>query len=170
MAQKRFAMNIWLMVLTANEGICVYCDRAEATELDYVIPPAMGGVEWWTNLAPACISCHQAKSARTPLDWHMSRSMSASWFPAQRGDILHERYGLRAAYEEARAWAEIVLDNVERVAREISDPKRHGWFADNLSWWVPRNRLEIQWSLVCSRPRIAKAKASGWTLHSTQIQ
>lgn len=48
----------WRRVLMADP--CVYCgDPADG--LDHIVPAARGGVDGWSNRAPACTACDQRK-------------------------------------------------------------------------------------------------------------
>lgn len=54
----RFLINEWPSVLRRDP--CVYCHDTAPT-LDHIVPLARNGSNHWTNLAPACGSCNQAK-------------------------------------------------------------------------------------------------------------
>lgn len=45
-------------------GMCAYCDRARATELDHGIPLSRGGGNWPANVYPACVPCNRRKHAK----------------------------------------------------------------------------------------------------------
>ncbi|MFE6519742.1 HNH endonuclease [Streptomyces sp. NPDC057748] len=52
---------------------CVYCDSPfgpmVAAEVDHITPLAKGGVHEWSNLAPACRECNQAKGDADVVAW-----------------------------------------------------------------------------------------------------
>ncbi|MFE7397994.1 HNH endonuclease [Streptomyces sp. NPDC057557] len=52
---------------------CAYCDASfgpmVVAEVDHITPVAKGGVHEWSNLAPACRECNQAKSDMDMSDW-----------------------------------------------------------------------------------------------------
>lgn len=64
-----FASKRWRSVLLADP--CVYC-AAPATDIDHIVPRALGGTDDWTNLAPACDACNSAKNDTTLLA-HLAR-------------------------------------------------------------------------------------------------
>lgn len=49
-------------VLRRDNGVCVLCCAAVATEVDHVVPLASGGSNAVTNLQSVCGPCHAAKS------------------------------------------------------------------------------------------------------------
>lgn len=50
-------------------GPCAYCDAAEPSGWDHVVPLARGGANTADNLVPCCSTCNQAKRHRTPDEW-----------------------------------------------------------------------------------------------------
>lgn len=54
--------------------ICAYCgghfDYSELS-MDHVTPSSRGGLNTWTNLVTACISCNQKKNDKTPEEARM---------------------------------------------------------------------------------------------------
>lgn len=51
--------------LAACGGVCVECRRRPASPVDHRIPVRDGGDPYdLSNLAPLCVSCHNAKTAR----------------------------------------------------------------------------------------------------------
>lgn len=54
------------LVLTKNDGRCVYCGDPADT-IDHVIPRSKGGTDDLDNLVPACRDCNSRKGNR--LDW-----------------------------------------------------------------------------------------------------
>ena len=54
-----------------NPAACLYCD-APASELEHVLPKALGGSDDPSNLAPACPACNHGiggKHDRHPIEW-----------------------------------------------------------------------------------------------------
>ena len=45
-----------------DKGICVYCGK-EATDIDHIIPAAMGGRAIYSNGVLSCRSCNLAKTS-----------------------------------------------------------------------------------------------------------
>lgn len=44
--------------------ICHYCNEAESTTRDHIVPDSVGGSRQWWNLVPACAPCNGAKADR----------------------------------------------------------------------------------------------------------
>lgn len=65
----------WL--LKVQKGRCAICrERLGAkTEIDHVIPRALGGANRRSNLQLTCVPCNQAKSAHHPVDFMRSRGL-----------------------------------------------------------------------------------------------
>lgn len=60
---------------------CAYCG-GEATQVDHIVPVALGGTDDRRNLAPACGRCNVEKGNRTPEQWKAWRlNRSRSWPP-----------------------------------------------------------------------------------------
>jgi len=55
--------QIRVRVLQRDGYTCHYC-RGEATEVDHVIPRALGGGEDDDNLVAACVPCNRSKGKR----------------------------------------------------------------------------------------------------------
>jgi 5-methylcytosine-specific restriction endonuclease McrA len=55
--------QIRLRILSRDGYTCHYC-RGEATEVDHVIPRALGGGEDDDNLVAACVPCNRSKGKR----------------------------------------------------------------------------------------------------------
>jgi len=57
-----------------DRNVCQYCGKhfsSAELSIDHVVPRIMGGVDSWTNLVCACISCNARKGGRTPELAHM---------------------------------------------------------------------------------------------------
>lgn len=110
-------VSVWLMVLTAHRGLCVYCGRSPSTTIDHEMPVASNGADIWWNFMPSCEGCNRWKNGRSARIW--VRDMD-----------LHTRYPeLRFSKRAmpARVYAGITR-RVERTQREIADPDRRDWF------------------------------------------
>lgn len=69
-----FQVNQWInskplyptrrMILTRDEGKCVYCGK-KATTLDHVTPVSKGGKNTWKNMVSACHPCNNKKGDKT---------------------------------------------------------------------------------------------------------
>jgi hypothetical protein len=121
---------MWLAVLEANEGACVYCGRSSEV-MDHVIPFAEGGADSLANLVPACHSCNRKKNNKTPPAWWIS--MQLPWFYSNRRPATPQgdkkTRSLRARYLELHEEVLVLLDSLDEVAAEIADPVRKQWFA-----------------------------------------
>lgn len=55
-------------LVLSRQPLCVECERAglvvAATEVDHIVPLAVGGTHDTENLQPLCHSCHSRKTAR----------------------------------------------------------------------------------------------------------
>jgi len=66
----------WQEVLDFYIGRCAYCRKAQATDMEHVVPLADGGHHALYNLVPSCAPCNRRKGAHTwePQEWHHARS------------------------------------------------------------------------------------------------
>lgn len=108
---------VWLMVLTAHRGLCVYCGRSGATTLDHETPVTQNGADIWWNFVPACADCNRWKYGRTAREWVANMDM-------------HHRYpkggfAKRAMRPEVYAG---ILQRVQKVQFEIAEGDRRDWF------------------------------------------
>lgn len=53
--------------------VCAYCQKAPATQVDHVIPLALGGTNHIGNLAPSCGPCNRAKGANLLIEWRAGK-------------------------------------------------------------------------------------------------
>lgn len=63
-AERKVLKALW----TRRRRPCAYCP-APATEIDHVIPLALGGTNYEGNLAPCCGPCNRAKSDNLLAAW-----------------------------------------------------------------------------------------------------
>jgi len=57
-----------------DHNLCAYCGEVFATNnlsREHIIPTSRGGIDKWTNVVTACMSCNRRKDARTPEEAHM---------------------------------------------------------------------------------------------------
>lgn len=164
--RRRFMIWEWLTVLTANNGECMYCGGRSQT-MDHVIPFADGGADELTNLVPVCHDCNRRKRDKTPPVWFIGMDLTVRWSGngtpqgrSGRGDgIMSLREMYLSVHEEVLS----LLDDLDTVAAEISDPKRREWFETryrlygypSASYGVPRARKQAE-------QRIADAKERGY--------
>ena len=75
-AVEPFTPADWMKVVDFYHGKCAYCLKAEATDMEHVVPLADGGVHGLRNLVPSCAPCNRRKGALTwePQEWHHMRS------------------------------------------------------------------------------------------------
>ena len=61
-----------LNILSDQEWMCVYCkkDLTQAYHVDHIMPLALGGSNWPSNLQCLCPRCNMRKGAKHPDDWH----------------------------------------------------------------------------------------------------
>jgi 5-methylcytosine-specific restriction endonuclease McrA len=56
-------------------GKCAYCETADATTFDHMLPLCRGGLHDVLNLVPACAPCNFAKHDKTPAEWYTQRAL-----------------------------------------------------------------------------------------------
>ncbi|GAA0488279.1 hypothetical protein GCM10009544_56790 [Streptomyces stramineus] len=139
----------WLMVLTAQRGLCTYCGRSAATTIDHEEPIAAGGADIWWNFVPACDDCNRWKKGRSARRWVVDMD-------------LHHRYpkagfATRAMRPEVYAG---ITRRVGRVQREIADMDRREWF--RLHYGGERHRNKTELSEILAR---CKAELRGYPHH-----
>ncbi|MFJ7146682.1 HNH endonuclease [Streptomyces sp. NPDC100445] len=104
------------MVLTAHQGLCVYCGKS-ATTLDHEEPVKDNGADIWWNFVPACESCNKRKSKRTAKRWAADMDLS----------YLFPKAGFSTKPMRPQVYRGIP-GRVERAQREIADTDRRDWF------------------------------------------
>ncbi|MFF7777530.1 HNH endonuclease [Streptomyces tanashiensis] len=109
---------VWLMVLTAHAGRCVYCDEKPSETLEHEVPlTSEAGREVWWNLVPACDRCNGWKSKKS----------AARWVADMKLHHDHPKVGfVRNALP--RHAVEGIKNRVAQVQREIQDAPRRTWF------------------------------------------
>jgi len=55
------------------DGLCFYCRRRPATDVDHVMPVSRGGDSREGNLVAACHECNMLKLDATVMEWRASR-------------------------------------------------------------------------------------------------
>jgi 5-methylcytosine-specific restriction endonuclease McrA len=91
------ALREQYQILEQFGGRCAYCQAAQATTWDHVIPASQGGKMNLENLVPACNLCNSEKRDQDVLVWLASRGIEPG--PA-----------LLAAIEQARVAATQVIE------------------------------------------------------------
>lgn len=122
----------WIMVLTAQRGLCTYCGRSAATTIDHEEPIANRGADIWWNFVPACEDCNRWKKGRSARRWVADMD-------------LHHRYpkaGFATRAMRPAVYAGITR-RVERVQREIADMDRREWFRLHYGGERYRNKAEL---------------------------
>ncbi|MGW2882250.1 HNH endonuclease [Streptomyces sp. NPDC001118] len=156
---------MWLVVLLANDGRCVYCAEPSET-MDHVIAWGCRGEDSLRNLVPACETCNQSKGAKAVLGWYLERKLRER---LTKTGTTRPESGLREHYEWAHKETLALLDRLEAVAEEIMDEGRRRWF-DNKTWavdiWARVERQSVsELASLCRAGYAAeavKAEASGW--------
>lgn len=52
--------------------VCIYCLDAPASDIEHVMPKALGGSDDFSNLAPSCLACNRGPGGKHdthPIDW-----------------------------------------------------------------------------------------------------
>ncbi|WP_037818516.1 HNH endonuclease [Streptomyces sp. NRRL S-146] len=148
------------MVLTANNGLCVYCNVSSALTVDHVIPFKRGGAHASRNLVPACTRCNEEKQAKTPVEWFMQRELRERWPHC----VKPQDVTLRDAYDEAHQVVLKMLDHLEAVQAEITENKaRRLWFLRRFAHYGKYTSWDsLAWHLGFARKSIEAAEAAGW--------
>lgn len=151
---------VWVMVLTANNGLCVYCNTMSAVTVDHVIPFARGGAHTSRNLVPACMRCNEQKHAKTPVEWLIQRELRERW---PKGDKPQD-VPLRDAYDEAHQVVLKMLDHLEAVQAETTENKaRRTWFRRRFAHYGKYTSWDtLAWHMGFARKSIEAAEAAGW--------
>ncbi|MFZ3557121.1 HNH endonuclease [Streptomyces sp. BH055] len=160
MGRPSLPVWVWAMVLTANQGLCVYCGSRSAITLDHVIPLSRGGAHNSSNLVPSCTPCNEEKQARTPVEWFLQRELRSRW----PGSVLPMDVPLRTAYEEAHQVVLKLLDHLEAVQGEIAGNKaRRRWFRIRFGdYGKYRGWDMLAWSMGWANNDIEAAEAADW--------
>ncbi|MFF1911007.1 HNH endonuclease [Streptomyces sp. NPDC058239] len=160
MGRKKHPTWVWLMVLSANDGRCVYCGGAAET-MDHVIPWSRGGLDSYYNMVPACDRCNDTKNDKTPIEWAVQREFRERWPLRTR---RRNSQTLRGAFEEAQQVCSDLLDHLDLVQAEITDGRRSDWFFER--YWGHRASDSVWISVMrgWAADSIAEAKANGWAL------
>ncbi|MCZ4103677.1 HNH endonuclease [Streptomyces sp. H39-C1] len=109
---------VWVMVLTAHGGRCVYCDERPSETLEHEVPMASeAGRDIWWNLVPACDRCNGWKQKKSSVEW--VRDMKLHYAHPKAGFC---RNPLPLSVVEG------VKDRIAQVQREIQDAPRRTWF------------------------------------------
>jgi HNH endonuclease len=108
---------VWLIVLMAHNGVCVYCNTEPSTTLDHEAPVADNGADVWWNFVPACEPCNRWKRDRTAREWIIDQKLHRD---RPRDGFDTRRMPLKMFYG--------FLERVEAVRREITDTNRRDWY------------------------------------------
>jgi hypothetical protein len=66
--QRRHLRAKWIR----QRKTCAYCP-APATQVDHIVPLAIGGTNYIGNLAPACADCNRAKGENLLIEWRAGK-------------------------------------------------------------------------------------------------
>jgi hypothetical protein len=151
-------MWVRLMVLLANMGRCVYCDRAESQVIDHVVPRRECGSEHWLNLVPACEPCNLNKSDKGLLAWvaqlaYLRNAAEASPHPHGDMGVWWMRERIDHEFDE-------VIARIEGVRVELQDKARSDWFFDRY-WMLGKNDPVYLWR-GWAQKRADRAREEGW--------
>ncbi|MYW67125.1 hypothetical protein GTY65_24095 [Streptomyces sp. SID8379] len=154
------------MVLTANRGLCVYCNAMRSTTLDHVDSIAEGGRNAVENLFPVCRRCNSAKGRLTVDDW-FDEMEQANY--CRRGHCVHLEAGCstRGVVLDIPWWE--LSDRMEATRATIDDVDRTRWFSHHFA----RTILRTSTVDVIERKQAAVKKLSAypvppWTSEETE--
>ncbi|MEL5960034.1 HNH endonuclease [Streptomyces sp. CLV115] len=154
---------VWLMVLTAHGGRCVYCDERQSETLEHEAPLASGkGRDIWWNLVPACDRCNSWKQKKSAVEWVLNMKLHHAHPKAGfcRNSLpLHVVNGVK--------------DRMSEVKREIQDAPRRTWFERHYSdKKTPRLRREKHEEVERCTEKLGRYPYPPWesqeTRHSDQ--
>lgn len=93
---------VWLMVLTACGGRCVYCDERPSQTLEHEAPLASEtGRDIWWNLVPACDRCNGWKHKKSAATWAFDMKMHHA---TRRPASLATPFRFMSSKESRNAW------------------------------------------------------------------
>ncbi|MFG3135829.1 HNH endonuclease [Streptomyces sp. NPDC048211] len=109
---------VWIMVLTAHGGHCVYCAERPSQTLEHEAPLASGaGRDIWWNLVPACDRCNGWKHKKSATEWAFDMKMHHA----------HPKAGFARNALPLHV-VEGIKERIVQVQREIQDAARRKWF------------------------------------------
>lgn len=109
---------VWIMVLTAHAGRCVYCDERQSETLEHEAPLASeAGQDIWWNLVPACDRCNGWKHKKSASEWAFDMKMHHA----------HPKVGFARHALPLQA-VEGIKERIAQVQREIQGAARRTWF------------------------------------------
>ncbi|WP_327681919.1 HNH endonuclease [Streptomyces sp. NBC_00467] len=146
------------MVLLANMGRCVYCDRDSSAEVDHVVPLSANGADDRRNLVPACRECNLGKSDKGLFVWvaelaYRERAKECGASPHGPNGLVWMRDYIDSAFDGVQA-------RIEAVKAELDDEARSTWFFDRY-WWLGKNDPVWLWR-AWVEPSAAEARAKGY--------
>lgn len=151
-------MWVRLMVLLANMGRCVYCDRESSEEVDHVVPLSRTGADHWGNLVPACKACNLGKSDKGLFVWvaeltYRERARDSGASPHGPKGFVWMREHIDNAFDEVQA-------RLEAVKAELDDEARSDWFFDRY-WSLGKNDPMWLWR-AWVEPSATEARTKGY--------
>ncbi|MFB7412419.1 HNH endonuclease [Streptomyces sp. NPDC056202] len=150
-SRTKQATYVWLMSLTANEGLCTYCAVKPSTTLDHQQPVAGNGADVWWNFLPACKPCNDWKRGRSPMEWLIDQKLHRE----------HPRDGFDTRKMPLRMFAGFET-RIERVRREIADPDRRDWFRHHFGAARYKNKGDIWGHLELCRKTLDRYPHLPW--------
>ncbi|WP_308432649.1 HNH endonuclease [Streptomyces rubiginosohelvolus] len=153
---KRLPANqpswVQLMVLTAHQGLCVFCSASSSVTIDHQEPVADGGADIWWNYLPACSSCNRRKNKKTAQDWVIDMKMAYSQPKAYRG---MKKLPLGVCNG--------LMDRVRSTQDEIRDYSRREWFRHHYGTRPrSRNQLEVLELVASCKGELATYPYAPW--------
>ncbi|MBV7246384.1 HNH endonuclease [Streptomyces sp. MW-W600-10] len=143
---------VWLMALTANNGLCAYCTLSPSTTLDHEAPIADNGADVWWNFLPACKPCNNWKGKRTAVRWLIDQKLHRER-PTLRFDTRRMPLRMFHGFEE----------RVSRTLREIGEASRRDWFHHHYGKVSHKNKAEMLQHLRTCRDELSGYPHLPWT-------
>ena len=66
---RGFTRIHWNTLVRIAKGVCAYCRAARVSSIDHFVPLALGGLNDYTNIVPACRRCNSRKGSLDPVMW-----------------------------------------------------------------------------------------------------
>ncbi|WP_158685017.1 HNH endonuclease [Streptomyces sp. LaPpAH-108] len=149
---------VWLMTLTSNQGLCVYCAVAPSTTLDHEEPVADNGADVWWNFLPACKPCNDWKGKRTAMEWLIDQKLHREQ-PTVGFDTRRMPLRMFHGFEE----------RVSRTRREIREASRRDWFRHHYGDVHHKNKAEMLEYLQACRGELSGYPHLPWTTPNVYV-
>jgi len=97
-------------IFARDRGRCQYCGKkfpSSELSLDHVVPRSRGGLNDWSNIVCACVTCNVKKGGRTPAEAHMkliTPPVKPKRSPVVTLRLTNEKYASWKQFLDAAYW------------------------------------------------------------------